>query len=95
LIGADGASEHFQGVGNGPIAATVAALGLPLRIDSYEERSLGAGADAMALAIVEAAWPGVPGSRFGVGRHANIATASVLAVLSAASRFSEAIADVG
>ncbi len=87
LIGVDGALEHFQGVGNGPIAAMVAALGLPLRIDSYEERSLGAGADAMALAIVEAAWPGVPGSRFGVGRHTNIATASVLAVLSAASRF--------
>ncbi|NYT39080.1 2-isopropylmalate synthase [Allopusillimonas soli] len=95
LIGADGASVHFQGVGNGPIAATVAALGLPLRIDSYEERSLGAGADAMALAIVEAAWPGVPGSRFGVGRHVNIATASVQAVLSAASRFSEAMADAG
>ena len=95
LIGTDGASEHFQGVGNGPIAATVAALGLPLRIDSYEERSLGAGADAMALAIVEAAWPGVPGSRFGVGRHANIATASVLAVLSAAARFSDVTADIG
>ena len=63
------------------------ALGLPLRIDSYEERSLGAGSDAAALAIVEAAMPGVPGSRFGVGRHANIATASILAVLSAAARF--------
>jgi len=95
LIGADGASAHFQGVGNGPIAATVAALGLPLRIDSYEERSLGAGADAMALAIVEAAWPGVPGSRFGVGWHANITTASVLAVLSAAARFSDVTADIG
>src|SRR3546814_13736632 len=68
LIGADGASEHFQGVGNGSIAATVAALGLPLRIDSSEERRLGAGADAMALAILEAAWPGVPGTRFGVER---------------------------
>lgn len=95
LIGVGGEQAHFQGVGNGPIAATVAALGLPLRIDSYEERSLGAGADATALAIVEAAWPGVPGSRFGVGRHSNIATASVLAVLSAAARFSEATADAG
>ncbi|WP_353174271.1 2-isopropylmalate synthase [Paracandidimonas soli] len=88
LAGADGKVESRQGVGNGPISAAVAALGLPLRIDSYEERSLGSGADATALAIVEAAWPGVPGSRFGVGRHANIVTASVLAVLSAASRFS-------
>ena len=90
LIGADGEVRNRQGKGNGPIAATVAALGLPLRIDGYEERSLGAGADAMALAIVEAAWPGVPGSRFGVGRHPNIATASILAVLSAAARLSAA-----
>ncbi|KFX22029.1 2-isopropylmalate synthase [Pectobacterium betavasculorum] len=88
LIDADGEPRHCRGEGNGPISAAVAALGLPLRIDSYEERSLGAGADAAALAIVEAAWPGVSGSRFGVGRHPNIATASVLAVLSAAARFS-------
>lgn len=88
LANVDGDVKTFEGTGNGPIAATVAALGLPLRIDSYEERSLGAGSDAVALAIVEAAIPGVPGSRFGVGRHANIATASVLAVLSAAARFS-------
>lgn len=76
-----------QGVGNGPIAATVAALNLPLRIDSYEERSLSTGADAWAMAIVETVWPGVPGSRFGVGKHPNSITASVLAVLSAATRF--------
>jgi 2-isopropylmalate synthase len=88
LTGTDGEVRYCQGEGSGPIEATVAALGLPLRIDSYEERSLGAGADAVALAIVEAAWPGVPGSRFGVGRHPNIATASILAVLSAAARFS-------
>ena len=90
LADATGAIRHCQGAGNGPIAAVAAAvatLGLPLRIDSYEERSLGTGADAVALAIVEAACPGVPGSRFGVGRHANIVTASILAVLSAAARF--------
>ncbi|OWT76987.1 MULTISPECIES: 2-isopropylmalate synthase [unclassified Achromobacter] len=95
LVREDGHVQTFEGAGNGPIAAAVAALGLPLRIDSYEERSLGAGADATALAIVEAAWPGVPGSRFGVGRHANIATASVMAVLSAASRFSADAEAVG
>lgn len=87
LANADGSLRRLRGAGNGPIAATVAALDLPLRIDSYEERSLGAGSDAVALAIVEAAMPDVPGSRFGVGRHANIATASVLAVISAAARF--------
>ncbi|WP_034301605.1 2-isopropylmalate synthase [Herbaspirillum sp. RV1423] len=87
----DGTVHTRQGVGNGPIAATVAALGLPLRIDSYEERSLSTGADASAMAIVEAVWPGVPGSRFGVGKHPNIITASVLAVLSATARFSDAV----
>ncbi|WP_417696660.1 2-isopropylmalate synthase [Pseudomonas sp.] len=94
LADADGNVKNVEGSGNGPIAATVAALGLPLRIDSYEERSLGAGSDAAALAIVEAAMPGVPGSRFGVGRHSNIATASVLAVLSAAARFSPGVSAV-
>ncbi|WP_341644968.1 2-isopropylmalate synthase [Thauera sp. SDU_THAU2] len=92
LADAEGKVKVREGSGNGPIAAAVAALGLPLRIDSYEERSLGAGSDAVALAIVEAAVPGVPGSRFGVGRHANITTASVLAVLSAAARFSSELA---
>ncbi|GKW14847.1 2-isopropylmalate synthase [Pectobacterium carotovorum subsp. carotovorum] len=93
LIDTNGSPQNYQGKGNGPISATVDALGLPLRIDSYEERSLGAGADAVALAIVEAAWSGVPGSRFGVGRHPNIITASVLAVLSAAARF-PAVGDI-
>ena len=88
IVDENGNVKTVEGVGNGLIAATVAALELPLRIDSYEERSLGSGADAEALAIVEAAIPGVPGSRFGVGRHLNIVTASVLAVLSAAARFS-------
>lgn len=90
LADSDGAVRTIAGSGNGPIAATVAALGLPLRIDSFEERSLAAGSEAAAVAIVEAAMPGVPGSRFGVGRHPNIATASVLAVLSVAARFADA-----
>lgn len=88
LANTDGNVMTFEGTDNGPIAATVAALGLPLRIDSYEERSLGVGSDAMALANGGAAIAGVPGVHFGVGRHANIATASVLAVLSATARFS-------
>ena len=87
LLAEDGSVKVCRGTGNGPVAATVAALGLPLRIDSYEERSLGHGADASAMAIVEAAWPGVPGARFGVGVHAHIVTAAVLAVLSAVARF--------
>lgn len=90
-----GKRRHLRGVGNGPIAATVNALGLPIRIDNYEERALGHGADASALAIVEAAREGMPGNRFGAGRHANIVTASVLAVLCAARRLGVIASDVG
>jgi 2-isopropylmalate synthase len=90
-----GKRRHLRGVGNGPIAATVNALGLPIRIDNYEERALGHGADASALAIVEAAREGVAGSRFGAGRHANIVTASVLAVLCAARRLGVVASEVG
>lgn len=89
-----GRHRKLRGVGNGPIDATVNALGLPLRIDNYEERALGVGADASALAIVEAAREGVPGHRFGAGRHTNIVTASVLAVLSAARRLGMGVADL-
>ena len=86
-----GAVKTLHGVGNGPIAAAVAAvaaaLAMPLRIDHFEERSMGSGADAQALAIVEGSCQGVPGSRFGAGQHANTVTASILAVLSLAGRF--------
>jgi 2-isopropylmalate synthase len=89
-----GQRRRLRGIGNGPIAATVNALGIQLRIDNYEERALGHGADASALAIVEAARDGAPGSRFGAGRHANIVTASVLAVLSAVRRLGIDVSDV-
>ena len=75
-----------RGRGNGPIAATVAALNPLLRVDSYEQRSLGGGAQARSMSIVEVAHPEVAGSRFGVGLHESIATASVLAVLGAFNR---------
>ncbi|WP_038214960.1 2-isopropylmalate synthase [Xenophilus azovorans] len=75
-----------SGRGNGPIAATVAALNPALRVDSYEQRSLGSGADARSIAIVEVAHPSIAGSRFGVGVHDSIATASVLATLGAFNR---------
>ena len=89
-----GERRKLRGVGSGPIAATVNALALPIRIDNYEERALRSGADASALAIVEAARDGIAGIRYGVGRHANIATASVLAVLSAARRLGVSARDL-
>ncbi|SNS63623.1 2-isopropylmalate synthase [Pseudomonas segetis] len=83
----NGHQQSLRGVGKGPIDAAVAALGLPIRVDGYEERSLGAGAQAQALALVEVAWPGMAGSRFGAGGHTNIVTASIQALLVAVSRF--------
>lgn len=73
------------GHGNGPIDALVHALKLPVRLQSYEERSMGVGADSRAAAMVELAVDG-GGPRFGVGVHENIVTASVLAVISAVNR---------
>ncbi|HEX8757714.1 MAG TPA: 2-isopropylmalate synthase [Steroidobacteraceae bacterium] len=85
---------RLRGKGNGPIAATLDALGLPVRIDAYEERALGSGAAASAVALVEAARMGVAGTRFGVGIHPNIVTASILAVLSAVARLGVTAADL-
>ncbi|HEX5486527.1 MAG TPA: alpha-isopropylmalate synthase regulatory domain-containing protein, partial [Limnobacter sp.] len=51
-----------------------------------EERSMGSGADALAIAIVEGSTSGVQGSRFGVGIHRNTTTASVMALISLARR---------
>jgi 2-isopropylmalate synthase len=85
-VSVGGVLRRLRGTGNGPIAAAIDALALPIRVDTYEERSLGQGADATAIAIIEIAREGVPGTRFGVGRHRNIVTASVLAILSAVRR---------
>ncbi|TDP59544.1 2-isopropylmalate synthase [Roseateles toxinivorans] len=93
-LSVQGQRRQIQGSGNGPIAATVTALaegfGLALRLDSFEERALGSGADATALALVELACGGVTGARFGAGRHVNTVTASVLAVLSGLNRLLQA-----
>ena len=62
------------------------ALQVPFNIQSYEERAIGRGSDATAVAFVEMGRSGVPGSISGVGLHANIVTASLLAVLSAVNR---------
>jgi 2-isopropylmalate synthase len=75
-----------QGHGNGPLDAAVDALGGGLRIVSYEERALGGGADAQALAIVEVTRPESPGSYFGAGQGGDIVGACLQALLHAAQR---------
>ncbi len=81
----DGHLETWRGQGAGPIDALVNAIGLPFDVLSYEEHSRGEGSGAKAVAFIEI----TTRSRrtlFGAGMHANIITASILAVLSAVNR---------
>lgn len=83
-----GAEQRVAGQGNGPIDAFVAglqqALGVELQVLDYSEHSVGKGANAQAVAYVQAQRDG--DTTFGVGRHGSILTASLLAVLSALGR---------
>jgi 2-isopropylmalate synthase len=85
-VSIDGVTHVLHGRGNGPIDAAVQALGLPVRVDSYEERSIDSGADARAVAFIEATSDGVTGARFGVGIDRSIVMASLRALISAANR---------
>ena len=82
----EGHSQVFKGTGHGPIEATLDALSLPMTILSYEERSIGSGADAKAIAVIETAVEATPGSKFGAGIDANIVSASIKAIVSAINR---------
>ena len=85
----DGAERRIEGVGNGPIDAFVDALkgecGIELTVADYREHALGAGADAQATAYVQVR-DAAGATLHGVGIDANIITASLKAVASAASR---------
>jgi 2-isopropylmalate synthase len=79
----------IAGQGNGPIAAFVDAigkkLGISMEVVDYREHALSKGADAKAVAYVEANVNGK--SLFGVGMDPNIVGASLRAVASAANRY--------
>jgi len=82
-----GREVTVEGIGNGPIAAFVAALStldVDVRVLDYAEHALSAGGDATAAAYVECA----VGERvlWGVGLDANIVIASLKAVVSAVNR---------
>lgn len=80
-----GQGASFNGSGNGPINALIDALGLQCDVLSYEERSMGSGSNAKAVAFVEITTPARV-TLFGVGMHGNIVSASLVAVLSAVNR---------
>jgi 2-isopropylmalate synthase len=85
----EGHVQTLHGTGSGPIDAVVRALALPIDVVAYEEHSVGGGSGATAVAYVEISTPGGR-ALFGVGKHPNIITASLLAVLSAVNRAHQA-----
>jgi 2-isopropylmalate synthase len=81
----DGAPLLLHGTGTGPIDAAVRALDFPIDVVGYHEHACGSGSDAVAIAYVEiSTGPGT--TLFGVGRHSNIITASLLALVSGVNR---------
>ena len=84
----DGENKEIEGQGSGPIDAFVDAMrketGKEIKVFSYSEHSVGIGADATAIAFVEAEVDGR--HLFGVGRSANIVSASLIAVTCAVNR---------
>jgi 2-isopropylmalate synthase len=89
VVSIDGCEREIHGTGNGPIDAFVDALakdvGVQVRVLDYREHAQGSGADATAVAYVEARiGDGTP--LFGVGVDPNIVAASLRAVVSAVNR---------
>ncbi|MCJ8157545.1 2-isopropylmalate synthase [Sphingomonas sp. LaA6.9] len=84
----EGEERSISGRGNGLISSVLAALrdecGIELEVADYSEHAIGHGSDAQAAAYVECRTPAGK-TVFGVGVDADIATASVRAVLSAAN----------
>nr|WP_202922471.1 2-isopropylmalate synthase [Sinimarinibacterium sp. NLF-5-8] len=85
----NGAVQRLDEKGNGPIDAFVAGLsrlvGQPVSVLDYNEHSIGGGAQAAAVTYIEMKVGDGP-SLFGVGRDANIVTASMKAILSGLNR---------
>lgn len=82
----DGRKQTLDGVGNGPIDAALNALGAGVRVQHYDEHSMGRGSDARAVAFVELTADGLAGDVFGVGIDPNIITASIKAIFSGINR---------
>ncbi len=85
----DGDKRSVRGRGNGPIDAFVRAVGDStrdlVRVLDYSEHSVGAGANATAIAYIEMRVGDGP-MLYGVGMDANIVTASLKAIVSGLNR---------
>ena len=84
-----GEEVQINGQGSGPISGFVDGLsnafGFDMDVVDYREHSVGTGKDTSAFAYVEMRAPDGQ-TLFGVGKHENIAEASLRAVVSAANR---------
>ncbi|MFO1323247.1 MAG: 2-isopropylmalate synthase [Burkholderiales bacterium] len=85
----DDAEVVLHGAGNGPVDAFVTAvrngLAMPIHVINYHEHAIGAGEDAMAVSYVQLRI-GTDRTVYGVGRDANIVTATLRALVSAINR---------
>jgi 2-isopropylmalate synthase len=81
----DGETQHWRGIGKGPLEALVAGLPVSVEIMDYSEHAIGAGTNAKAAAYIELR---VNGGRalHGVGIDENLTTASFRALFSALNR---------
>ncbi|MDP3977473.1 MAG: 2-isopropylmalate synthase [Pseudomonas sp.] len=81
----EGESQHWRGIGKGPLEALVAGLPVTVEIMDYSEHAIGAGTYAKAAAYIELR---VGGGRalYGVGIDENLTTASFRALFSALNR---------
>ncbi len=80
-----GETQHWRGIGKGPLEALVAGLPAAVEIMDYSEHAIGAGAHAKAAAYIEIR---LDGQRplHGMGIDENITTASFRALFSALNR---------
>ncbi len=80
-----GETQHWRGIGKGPLEALVAGLPVAVEIMDYSEHAIGSGTNAQAAAYIELR---VNGGRalHGIGIDENLTTASFRALFSALNR---------
>ncbi|KAF2663920.1 2-isopropylmalate synthase [Microthyrium microscopicum] len=91
VISIDGQEHAVRGVGTGAISSLANALkslGIDLDVADYKEHAIGGGKDVKAATFIECIASGSENQKvWGVGIHADVVQASLIALLSAASSF--------
>ena len=90
-IRCNGVEQEIRGSGNGPISATVHAIRNEAHLydfvlEDFSERTLGTNADAKAIAFVGVRKKNDSRILYGVGEHANIDQAAILALFTAINK---------